>query len=53
MYIVKIDKIIQIDESKLITTKIYRSFMFHKSNSNYVELLEIYNIIEETLDNKD
>ncbi len=51
--IVKIDKILQLNVSESIVTKIYTSFMFHKANSNYEKLIQIYSKIDEALDTKD
>lgn len=50
--VVKIDNILNINISKIEIHKLYTSFMFHKSNSNYNKLIEIYSKIEETLNSK-
>lgn len=50
--VVKIDNIFNINISKTEIHKLYTSFMFHKNNSNYDKLIEIYSKIEETLNSK-
>ncbi|QIY82670.1 hypothetical protein HER18_03495 [Chryseobacterium sp. NEB161] len=50
--VVKIDNILNINISKTEIHKLYTSFMFHKNNSNYHKLIEIYSKIEETLNSK-
>jgi hypothetical protein len=47
--IIKIDNIIQFHTKGLTTSKIYTSFMFHKSNSNFEKLIQIYYRIEDVL----
>ncbi len=47
--IVKIDNVIQIHTKDLAISKIYTSFMFHKANSNFEKLIEIYQRIEDVL----
>lgn len=51
--VMKIDKIIQFQDEGLLVDKIYTSFMFHKDNSEYEKLIEIYNKIEDALNDKD
>ena len=48
-FIVKIDNIIKINIDGLKGQKLYTSFMFHKQNSNYEYLIEIYHQIEQVL----
>lgn len=48
-FIVKIDNIIQYRISKTETLKMYTSFMFHQDNPFHQKLVEIYNLIEKTL----
>ena len=50
--VIKIDNILNINVTSTETHKLYTSFMFHKSNSNYEKLLEIYSRIEEVLNSK-
>jgi hypothetical protein len=47
--IIKIDKIIELTISHFDVQKFYTAFMFHKKNSNYKKLIEIYNSIETVL----
>ncbi|MFD1629236.1 DUF6169 family protein [Pseudopedobacter beijingensis] len=47
--IVKIDNTITIHINKLEVQKIHTSFLFHKQNSNYKRLIEIYEQIEKAL----
>lgn len=47
--IVKIDDTITIHINKLEVQKIHTSFLFHKQNSNYKRLIEIYEQIEKAL----
>jgi len=47
--IIKMDKIIEVVISDSKVHKLYTSFIFHKRNSNFEKLLEIYNKIEEVL----
>jgi len=47
--IIKMDNIIKINISKLETLRLYTSFMFHKENSSYEQLVGIYNQIEQIL----
>ncbi len=47
--IMKIDNVVRIYAKDQNTSMIYTSFMFHKANSNYEKLIEIYNRIEEVL----
>lgn len=47
--IVKIDNLLRINISKTEVQKLYTSFMFHKENSSYEKLIEIYHQIEDTL----
>ncbi|MFV0566257.1 MAG: DUF6169 family protein, partial [Flavobacteriaceae bacterium] len=51
--IVKIDNIIQFRENGFTINKIYTSFMFHKANSNFEKLIEIYNKIENALNDEE
>lgn len=51
-FVVKIDNIIKIDISKGETYLLYTSFLFHRNNDNYKMLVEIYNQIEKTLNEK-
>lgn len=48
-YIIKIDNIIQFRIKDSSISKIYTSFMFHKNNPNFNQLIEIYNNIEDVL----
>ncbi len=50
--VVKIDNIINIRIDDLNVQKLYTSFMFHRNNPNYNRLIEIYNQIEDALNNK-
>ena len=50
--VIKIDNVLNINVTSTETHKLYTSFMFHKSNSNYEKLLEIYSRIEEVLNSK-
>ncbi len=50
--VIKIDNILNINVTSTETHRLYTSFMFHKSNSNYEKLLEIYSRIEEVLNSK-
>ena len=47
--IVKIDNEIIIHISDTLEQKLYTSFLFHKQNSNYQKLIEIYNQFEAIL----
>ena len=47
--VVKIDNIISIKIDEINIQKLYTSFMFHKDNSNFRKLIDIYNQIEKTL----
>jgi Family of unknown function (DUF6169) len=47
--IVKIDNILNIKISENEVQKLYTSFMFHSKNPNYNKLIEIYNQIEDML----
>lgn len=47
--IIKIDNIISVSINENEKQKLYTSFMFHKQNSNFERLLEIYNQIEKVL----
>jgi len=47
--IIKIDNIISISISENEKQKLYTSFMFHKQNSNFEKLLEIYSQLEKVL----
>ena len=47
--VVKIDNIISIKVDDINIQKLYTSFMFHKNNSNYRKLIDIYNQIEKIL----
>lgn len=47
--VVKIDNIISIKIGDINIQKLYTSFMFHKDNPNYSELIEIYSQIEKIL----
>jgi len=48
-FIVKLDNVISITINTTETQKLYTSFLFHKQNSNFKRLIEIYTQIEETL----
>lgn len=48
-FIIKLDNVISIFISQTETQKIYTSFMFHKENSNFQKLIDIYNLIEKVL----
>lgn len=47
--VVKIDNIIKVTENGLVINKIYTSLLLHKANSNFSKLIEIYNQIENVL----
>ena len=47
--IIKIDNIIMVSINKTEKQKLYTSFMFHKQNSNFEKLIEIYHQIEKVL----
>lgn len=47
--IMKIDNIIQFNVGEISASKIYTSFIFHKSNPDYNKLIEIYRSIEKIL----
>jgi hypothetical protein len=47
--IIKIDNIISISINNQSKQKLYTSFMFHKQNSNFEKLLEIYSQFEKIL----
>lgn len=47
--IIKIDKIIKITDKNFEIHKLYTAFMFHRKNPNYEKLLELYNRIEQVL----
>lgn len=47
--IVKIDNILNIRISDNEVQKLYTSFMFHSKNPNYIKLIDIYNQIEDML----
>lgn len=47
--IIKIDNIISVSISENEKQKLYTSFMFHKQNSNFEKLLEIYRQLEKVL----
>ena len=47
--IIKIDNIISVKISENEKQKLYTSFMFHKQNSNFEKLLEIYSQLEKVL----
>ena len=47
--VVKIDNVLSIRIDNTIVQKLYTSFMFHKDNPNYSELIEIYSLIEQAL----
>jgi hypothetical protein len=47
--IIKIDNIISVSISENEKQKLYTSFMFHKQNSNFEKLLEIYSQLEKVL----
>ena len=47
--IIKMDKVIEVVISGSKVHKLYTSFIFHKRNSNFEKLLEIYSKIEEVL----
>jgi len=47
--IIKIDNIISVTISENEKQKLYTSFMFHKQNSNFEKLLEIYSQLEKVL----
>jgi hypothetical protein len=49
--IIKIDKVIEILINSAEIQKLYTAFMFHKKNPNCEKLLQIYNRIEEVLNN--
>lgn len=48
-FIVKIDNVININISKFEIQKLYTSFMFHRENTNYKKLIDIYSQIENIL----
>lgn len=50
--IIKIDNIISVSISENEKQKLYTSFMFHKQNSNFEKLLEIYSQIEKVLNDE-
>jgi hypothetical protein len=50
--IVKIDNIIKINTGNGEIHNLYTSFLFHQENANYEILIEIYNQIEKTLNEK-
>ena len=47
--VIKIDNILTIKIDELNIQRLYTSFMFHKDNRNYSELIDIYNQIEKVL----
>ncbi len=47
--IIKIDNVITVSIDNNTPQKFYTSFMFHKHNSNFEKLLEIYSQFEKTL----
>ena len=47
--IIKIDNIISVSISENEKQKLYTSFIFHKQNSNFEKLLEIYSQLEKVL----
>jgi hypothetical protein len=47
--IIKIDNIIKVNINEVEIQKLYTSFMFHRQNSNYEKLIDIYNRIEKAL----
>ena len=47
--IIKIDNIISVSINEHEKQKLYTSFMFHKQNSNFEKLLEIYSQLEKVL----
>jgi len=47
--IIKIDNIISVSIRENEKQKLYTSFMFHKQNSNFEKLLEIYSQLEKVL----
>ncbi len=50
--IIKIDNIISILISENVEQKLYTSFIFHRHNSNYEKLIEIYNQFEKVLNSQ-
>ncbi len=50
--VVKIDNVMNIRVSENEIHKLYTSFLFHKNNSNYKKLMEIYSKIESILNEK-
>jgi Family of unknown function (DUF6169) len=50
--IIKIDKVIEITIKDFEIQRLYTAFMFHKKNSNYEKLMQIYNRIEEVLNSE-
>ena len=49
--ILKIEKVIPINSPGFPEQQIYTSFLFHKQNPNYKKLKEIYNKIDDVLNN--
>jgi hypothetical protein len=47
--IIKIDNIISVSINEHEKQKLYTSFMFHKQNSNFEKLIEIYSQLEKVL----
>jgi hypothetical protein len=50
--VIKRDNILKIKVSESVEKIIFTSFLFHKRNKDYEKLIEIYNLIEDTLNEK-
>ena len=50
--VIKIDNIINLKINEFEIHKLYTAYMFHKENSNYKKLIEIYNQIEKILNSE-
>lgn len=51
-FIVKIDNVIELKTNENDTQKFYTSFMLHVKNPNRQKLIDIYNLIEKSLNEK-
>lgn len=50
--VIKIDNVLNINITEFEIHQLYTSFLFHKSNSNYKKLIDIYSQIERILNEK-
>ncbi len=53
IFVVKIDNVFEINTGLSKNQKLFTSFLFHKQNSNYEQLIETYNKIEDVLNSDD